>query len=82
MAGIIDPALYYAHNEMELAYMTLFSGTGEEFFAVYTDYIPIEEEFFITRRHIYNLYPLLIHLTIFGEKYLEPLHETLVRFRY
>ena len=82
VAGIIDPALYYAHNEMELAYMTLFSGTGEEFFAVYTDYIPIEEEFFITRRHIYNLYPLLIHLTIFGEKYLEPLHETLVRFRY
>ena len=32
VAGIIDPALYYAHNEMELAYMTLFSGTGEEFF--------------------------------------------------
>ena len=24
IAGIIDPALYYAHNEMELAYMALF----------------------------------------------------------
>ena len=82
VAGIIDPALYYAHNEMELAYMTLFNGVGEEFFAVYTSYIPIEEEFFTTRRHIYNLYPLLIHLTLFGEKYLEPLRETLARFRH
>lgn len=80
VAGIIDPALYYAHNEMELAYMTLFSGVGEEFFSAYTDAIPIESDFFATRRHIYNLYPLLIHLTLFGSKYLQPLHETLARF--
>ena len=80
VAGIIDPALYYAHNEMELAYMTLFSGTSEEFFAVYKSHIRIDREFFSTRRHIYNLYPLLIHLTIFGSKYLQPLHETLRRF--
>ena len=32
IAGIIDPALYYAHNEMELAYMALFDGVGREFF--------------------------------------------------
>lgn len=80
VAGIIDPALYYAHNEMELVYMTLFGGTGEEFFSAYSKTIPIESEFFSTRRHIYNLYPLLIHLTIFGSKYLEPLRQTLKRF--
>ena len=80
VAGVIDPALYYAHNEMELAYMTLFSGTSEEFFDVYNSLIRIDKEFFSTRRHIYNLYPLLIHLTIFGSKYLQPLHETLTRF--
>lgn len=80
VAGIIDPALYYAHNEMELAYMTLFGGTGEEFFSAYTETIPIEDEFYSTRRHIYNLYPLLIHLTIFGSKYLKPLRQTLKRF--
>ena len=82
VAGIVDPALYYAHNEMELAYMTLFSGTGEEFFSAYSSHIPVNQDFFSTRRHIYNLYPLLIHLTIFGEKYLHPLHETLTRFGY
>ncbi len=80
VAGIIDPALYFAHNEMELAYMTLFGGTGEAFFSAYADAIPIAGDFFSTRRHIYNLYPLLIHLTIFGSKYRQPLHETLARF--
>ena len=38
--------------------------------------IPIDDDFYATRRHIYNLYPLLIHLTIFGSKYLPPLHES------
>ena len=80
VTGIIDPALYYAHNEMELAYMTLFDGTGEEFFRAYSNTVPLEDDFYTTRRHIYNLYPLLIHLTVFGAKYRPPLHETLSRF--
>ncbi len=80
IAGIIDPALYYAHNEMELAYMTLFDGVGREFFAAYREIQPVENEFFDTRRHVYNLYPLLVHLTIFGAKYLQPLDATLKHF--
>ena len=80
VAGVIDPAIYYAHNEMELAYMTLFSGAGEEFFEVYNSLTPVDKDFYSARRHIYNLYPLLIHLTIFGDKYLQPLHDTLKRF--
>ncbi len=82
VVGIIDPALYYAHNEIELAYMTLFDGVGEAFFQTYRERIPLAAEFFETRRHIYNLYPLLVHLTIFGEKYLPPLRESLARFGY
>ena len=80
VVAIIDPALYYAHNEMELAYMTLFGGTGEAFFSAYAETIPIDDDFYATRRHVYNLYPLLIHLTLFGDKYLAPLHEALARF--
>ncbi len=82
VVGIIDPALYYAHNEMELAYMTLFAGVPQEFFDAYSARLPIDDGFFRRRRHIYNLYPLLIHLTIFGEKYLKPLHETLEELKY
>ena len=80
IAGIIDPALYYAHNEMELAYMALFDGVGPEFFAAYGEILPIDSEFYETRRHIYNLYPLLVHLIVFGEKYIAPLEKSLARF--
>ena len=78
--GIIDPALYFAHNEMELAYMKLFDGVGEAFFESYQEQTDIDADFFSVRRHIYNLYPLLVHVTIFGAKYLPPLHESLERF--
>ncbi len=80
VTGVIDPALYYAHNEMELAYMTLFDGVGRDFFSAYQAHIPSDSDFYTTRRHIYNLYPLLVHLIIFGDKYLPPLHEALARF--
>ncbi len=80
VVGIIDPAMYYAHYEMELAYMTLFDGVGAEFFRSYQQVSPIDPNFFSQRRHIYNLYPLLIHLTIFGEKYIQPLESSLARF--
>ena len=80
VTGIIDPALYYAHNEMELAYMTLFNGIGDDFFAAYSEIQPIEREFYELRRHIYNLYPLVIHLIIFGEQYIPPIAATLSRF--
>ena len=80
IAGIIDPALYYAHNEMELAYMALFDGVGPEFFRAYHEHLPIDSEFYETRRHIYNLYPLLVHLIIFGARYLQPLDDSLSRF--
>ncbi|MCE2471415.1 MAG: fructosamine kinase family protein [Anaerolineae bacterium] len=80
IAGIIDPALYYAHNEMELAYMALFDGLGQEFFAAYHEILPIDQAFYESRRHIYNLYPLLVHLIIFGQKYIQPLKNSLARF--
>ncbi len=80
VCGIIDPALYFAHHEMELAYMTLFEGLGEACFAAYQEQRPIDADFFQVRRHIYNLYPLLVHVTLFGAKYLPHLHKALARF--
>ena len=80
IVGIIDPALYYAHREMELAYMTLFDTVGDDFFASYMQAIPLDAAFFELRQHIYHLYPLLVHLTIFGSKYCQPLDSTLRHF--
>lgn len=80
IVGIIDPALYYGHNEMELAYMTLFGSVGQVFFDTYTQVIPVDTAFFEVRRHVYNLYPLLVHVTIFGKKYNHLVDSTLNTF--
>lgn len=82
VVGILDPAIYYAHNEMELAYMTLFDNLSEDFFASYSEISAIDPEFFGVRKHVYNLYPLLIHLIIFGNKYIQPIDASLKRFGY
>ena len=60
VAGFVDPAIYYADPEIELAFSTLFGTFGEPFFARYGEHRPIRPGFFEARRDLYNLYPLLV----------------------
>jgi len=64
----IDPAVYYGHRELDLAMTLLFGGFSEEFYSIYHEEFPLEQGFF-DRKDIYNLYPLLIHLNLFGSSY-------------
>ena len=50
-----------------------------DFFASYRQILSLEPAFFELRRHIYNLYPLLVHLATFGSKYQQPLDSILRR---
>ncbi len=69
VAAFIDPAIYYADAEIELAFTTLFGTFGQAFFDRYREQRPIADGFFEVRREIYNLYPLLVHTTLFGGRY-------------
>lgn len=69
IAGFIDPAIHYAHAEVELAFTTLFGTFGERFFARYAEHRPIAPGFFEVRRDLHLLYPLLVHATLFGAGY-------------
>jgi len=69
VAAFIDPAIYYADAEIELAFTTLFGTFGQAFFDRYREHRPIAPGFFEARREIYNLYPLLVHTTLFGGHY-------------
>ncbi len=69
ITGLIDPAIYYAHPEIELAFTTLFGTFGQPFFERYHALRPIAPGFFEVRRDIYNLYPLLVHVRLFGGGY-------------
>lgn len=82
VVGFIDPAIYYAHDEIELAFSTLFGTFGQIFFDAYINLRPIEPDFFEERRHIYNLYPLLVHVQLFGSSYLPQIDSILKKFSY
>jgi len=79
ITGFIDPAVYYGHPEIELAFITLFNTFGQRFFEAYGALRPLAPGFFETRRDIYNLYPLLVHARLFGASYLNGVERTIAR---
>ena len=76
---LIDPAVYYGHREMDIAFSHLFGGFEQRFYEVYQDVYPLEPGF-DSRIDIYNLYPLLVHLNLFGRSYLGQIEHILTRF--
>ncbi|MFC7058617.1 fructosamine kinase family protein [Halovenus salina] len=73
VSAFLDPACYYAHPEIELAYIDWTDTFGEAFFERYETLCGIDDGFFETRRYAYRLYPLLVHLLLFGSPYDEEL---------
>lgn len=82
ITGFLDPAIYYGHPEVELAFITLFGTFAQPFFRRYQELRPIAPGFFEERRDIYNLYPLLVHTRLFGGSYAHAVDQTLRQFRF
>lgn len=80
ITGFVDPAIYYADAEIELAFSTLFGTFGDAFFERYREHRAIRPGFFEERLELYNLYPLLVHVRLFGGSYVAPVERTLKRF--
>ena len=80
ISGFVDPAIYYADAEIELAFSTLFNTFGDAFFSRYAEHRPIRPGFFEQRRDLYNLYPLLVHVRLFGSSYVGSVERTLAKF--
>ncbi|HRY97835.1 MAG TPA: fructosamine kinase family protein [Bacteroidales bacterium] len=78
-AYLIDPAVYYGHREMDIAMSKLFGGFHFHFYAAYTKAWPLEPGW-QGRVDLCNLYPLLVHLNLFGTSYLQPVERTLKAF--
>jgi protein-ribulosamine 3-kinase len=76
---LIDPAVYYGHREVDLAMTELFGGFERSFYDAYEEAFPTQpglEE----RLDIYKLYPLLVHVNLFGGGYLGEVRSILRRF--
>ncbi len=76
---LIDPAVYYGHREAELAFTTMFGGFGRGFYTGYEEAWPLHPGF-RDRCDIYNLYPLLVHVNLFGGMYVSQTEAILSRF--
>jgi fructosamine-3-kinase len=80
ITAFLDPAIYHADPEVELAFISLFDSFGDAFFEHYGEMRPIRPGFFEGRRDLYTLYPLLVHVYFFGGGYLSSVRSTLRRF--
>ncbi len=65
---LIDPAVYGGHREMDLAMMQLFGGFSERTFDAYHEAWPLAPGW-RERTPLYQLYPLLVHVVLFGGSY-------------
>jgi len=75
-ACIIDPAVYYGHREMDIAMTRLFGGFSEQFYDAYNAEHPLENGW-EDRLDICNLYPLMVHVNLFGGGYLSQVQHIL-----
>jgi fructosamine-3-kinase len=65
---LVDPAVYGGHREVDLAMLALFGGLSQRCLAAYDELYPLAAEW-QERVLLYQLYPLLVHLLLFGGSY-------------
>lgn len=78
-ACIIDPAVYFGHREIDIAMTRLFGGFGYDLYVAYNEEYPMEKDW-EARMDICNLYPLLVHVNLFGGSYLSQVESIVKHF--
>ncbi len=76
---LIDPAVYGGHREVDLAMMRLFGGFSERVFAAYQEAFPLAAGH-ASRVALYQLYPLLVHVNLFGGSYVSAVQRALSEY--
>ncbi len=76
---LIDPAVYGGHREIDLAMMQLFGGFSDRVFAAYDEAYPLASGW-RERVPLYQLYPLMVHVNLFGGGYSSSVERILARY--
>ncbi len=76
---LIDPAIYYGHPSIDMGMTDLFKGFDQDFYKAYNYHRPLAKNY-EEQWKICNLYPLLIHLLLYGSSYKKPLEVLLNGF--
>jgi fructosamine-3-kinase len=76
---LIDPAVYYGHREVDIAMSLLFGGFDKRLYTHYNEQFPLEKGW-ESRVDIANLYPLMVHVNLFGSSYAQRVNSVIKRF--
>jgi protein-ribulosamine 3-kinase len=76
---LIDPAVSYGNREFDIAMTTLFGGFSREFYDAYQESYPLQAGW-QQRAALWNLYPLLLHLNLFGSGYLKQVRDGVAKY--
>lgn len=76
---LIDPAVYYGHREMDFGMMQLFGGFPDIVYDAYREVFPIELQW-KERLSLTQLYPLTVHLNLFGGGYARSVQSIVLQF--
>lgn len=76
---LIDPAVHFGHREMDIAMTRLFGGFSPAFYEAYQSEWPLADDW-ESRLSVANLYPLLVHVNLFGGGYLAQVQSILRNF--
>lgn len=73
ITAFLDPNCKYAHAEAEIAYLELFQTITPAFLKAYQKHHKLPPEYHRVRKLIYQMYPLIDHVNLFGQEYVGPL---------
>jgi len=79
ITAMLDPDCKYAHYEVELAYLELFQTVSGNFFTAYQRDRRLPREYHQMRKPVYQLYALMNHACLFGDRYTRPLSDAVNR---
>jgi fructosamine-3-kinase len=77
--ALIDPAVYGGHREVDLAMLALFGGLSDALIGGYQEVWPLAAGW-RERLQLWQLYPLLVHVVLFGGGYAGAVESALERF--
>ena len=78
-AVVIDPAVYYGHPEVDLAYIDYFQDVPDDVFAGYRDELPIDPGF-EERRDLWRVWGYLAAVAVEGDSYLGKLTRAVQKY--
>jgi fructosamine-3-kinase len=73
IAAFLDPNSKYAHAEAEIAYLELFQTVTPAFMKAYQKHHKLSADYHRVRKLVYQMYPLIDHVNLFGQEYVGPL---------